>query len=105
MPLKRGKSQAVISKNIREMVAAGHPKAQAIAAAMRMAGKSMPQKPKETVKEDKVEAKFPDEKMPMKGGASKTCPTCGQAMPAAGPGSGPGTYAPINRGFAPMSFS
>lgn len=39
MPLKPGKSQKVISQNIREMVAAGHPREQAVAAAMRKAGK------------------------------------------------------------------
>lgn len=38
MPLKSGKSQAVISANIREMIKAGHPRDQAIAAAMRKAG-------------------------------------------------------------------
>jgi len=40
MPLSKGKSQAVISKNIREMVASGHPQKQAVAAAMNEAGKS-----------------------------------------------------------------
>jgi hypothetical protein len=39
MPLHKGTSKATISSNIREMVAAGHPQKQAIAAAMRMAGK------------------------------------------------------------------
>lgn len=39
MPLKKGKSKAVISGNIREMVKAGHSQKQAIAAAMRSAGK------------------------------------------------------------------
>ena len=37
MPLKPGKSKAIISQNIREMVAAGHPQKQAVAAAMRTA--------------------------------------------------------------------
>ena len=40
MPLKRGKSKAVISANIRTEVKAGRPQAQAIAIAMRKAGKS-----------------------------------------------------------------
>lgn len=40
MPLARGSSQDVISSNIREMIHAGHPRAQAIAAAMRTARES-----------------------------------------------------------------
>lgn len=40
MPLKAGKSDKVVSQNIREMIKAGHPKNQAIAAAMRKAGRS-----------------------------------------------------------------
>lgn len=39
MPLKKGKSQAVISSNISEMAHSSHPHRQAVAAAMRMAGK------------------------------------------------------------------
>lgn len=39
MPLKRGSSQATISKNISEMRHAGYPQDRSVAAAMRMAGK------------------------------------------------------------------
>ena len=34
MPLKKGASREVISKNIREMVRSGHPRKQAVAAAL-----------------------------------------------------------------------
>lgn len=40
MPLKKGSSKSVISYNIAEMIKAGHPRDQAVAAAYRMAGKS-----------------------------------------------------------------
>lgn len=46
MPLKKGSSQATISKNIEEMIKAGHPRAQAIAAAYSNAGKSNKKKGK-----------------------------------------------------------
>ena len=39
MPLKKGSSQAVVSSNIKEMMAAGHPRKQAVAAAMNTAHK------------------------------------------------------------------
>lgn len=39
MPLKKGKSKKIISDNIAEMIKAGRPKDQAIAAAYRKAGK------------------------------------------------------------------
>jgi len=41
MPLKPGKSKAVISSNISEMIHAGHPRAQAVAAALNTARKAM----------------------------------------------------------------
>lgn len=44
MPLKKGKSKATVSSNIREMMHAGHPQDQAVAAAMRQAGKSKDEK-------------------------------------------------------------
>lgn len=50
MPLAKGKSRKVISGNIKEMRAAGHPQKQAVAAAMRQARESggfkAPPKPK-----------------------------------------------------------
>jgi hypothetical protein len=38
MPLKKGSSKKTISKNISEMMKAGHPQNQSIAAALRQAG-------------------------------------------------------------------
>ena len=40
MPLKKGGSKAVVSKNIKEMKAAGYPQKQAVAAALNQARKS-----------------------------------------------------------------
>ncbi len=44
MPLKAGKSKGTISRNIAEMIRAGYPKKQAVAAAYRKAGKSRKKK-------------------------------------------------------------
>ena len=40
MPLEKGSSNETVSKNISEMVKSGHPQKQAVAAAMKLAGKS-----------------------------------------------------------------
>ena len=37
MPLKRGSAKKVVRENIREMIKAGHPRAQAVAAALHSA--------------------------------------------------------------------
>jgi hypothetical protein len=44
MPLVKGSSKVVISKNIREMIKSGYPKSSAVAAALRTA--SVPKKKK-----------------------------------------------------------
>jgi hypothetical protein len=40
MPLRKGKSKEIVSGNIREMIKAGHPKKQAVAASLAKAGKA-----------------------------------------------------------------
>jgi hypothetical protein len=44
MPLKPGKSNAIVSQNIREMMASGWPQKQAVAASLNKAGKSKKKK-------------------------------------------------------------
>ena len=46
MPLKSGKSNAVVSSNIEEMMASGHKQSQAVAAALSNAGRSKKKKSK-----------------------------------------------------------
>lgn len=46
MPLKKGSSKKTIGSNIAEMIRAGHPQDQAVAAAMRKAGKARKRKKK-----------------------------------------------------------
>ena len=50
MPLKKGKSKAVIGQNIKEMEASGHKKSQAIAASLNEARKSGAKIPKKKKK-------------------------------------------------------
>ena len=40
MPLKQGRSKATVSRNIEEMMKAGHPQKQAVAASLNQARKS-----------------------------------------------------------------
>lgn len=44
MPLKKGKSKAAVSQNIKTEIAAGKPQRQAEAIALRVAGKVKPKK-------------------------------------------------------------
>lgn len=70
MPLLPGKSQSVISENIREMRNAGHPEDQAVAAAMRNAGKMKKPKGKKVSMKKMKGAKMPKmKKMGMGHGA------------------------------------
>lgn len=42
MPLKKGSSQSVVKSNIKEMMGAGYPQAQAVAASLSKAKKKKP---------------------------------------------------------------
>lgn len=50
MPLEKGKIKKVIAKNIREMEKSGHPKNQALAAALEQARKSGAKIPRKKMK-------------------------------------------------------
>lgn len=49
MPLKKGKSKRIISENISEMMHAGHPQKQSVAAAMSSAGMSRHERKEDTM--------------------------------------------------------
>jgi hypothetical protein len=51
MPLLKGSSQEIISRNIAEMIKAGHPRDQAIAASLNNAGKGYGAKSKKRKQE------------------------------------------------------
>jgi len=57
MPLKPGKSDKVVSRNISEMIEAGYPQKQAIAAAMNKAGRS---KARQTLGKKRKKRKHPE---------------------------------------------
>lgn len=54
MPLMQGKGDEAVSANIKELVATGRPQAQAVAIAMRVAGKPRPVGVKKETREVRV---------------------------------------------------
>ena len=66
MPLKKGSSKETIQHNIREMVHAGHPQTQAVAASLNAAGKG---KPKKKVKKKTAAKKTAAKVVKKKGGS------------------------------------
>lgn len=64
MPLINGRSKKVIGENISEMIAAGHPQKQAVAASLNQARKSGAKIPKKHNKESSM--KHDAKKMPRK---------------------------------------
>jgi len=50
MPLKKGKSDKIVSENIKELMKSGRPQKQAVAIALRQAGRSKFSKLKSTLK-------------------------------------------------------
>ncbi len=69
MPLFKGSSKEVIGENIRELRHSGRPEAQAVAIAMRSAGKAKPKKGKMKTKAPrKIHEMMSGMKMPKSGG-------------------------------------
>jgi hypothetical protein len=56
MPLKKGKSKAVVSENIGELVRSGRPQKQAIAIAMSEAGMSRKESPQKRFERKRIKA-------------------------------------------------
>ena len=80
MPLKSGKSQAVISRNIAEMVRSGMPRKQAVAAAMNKAGKKKTAKKTAAKKVTSGSHKMPDGSV-MKNGKMQPAKKATKKMP------------------------
>lgn len=63
MPLESGSSDEVISRNIAEMIRAGHPRDQAVAAAYRSAGRTMKKADEEPAEDAAMAPEAGDEPM------------------------------------------